>query len=60
MKLLGISAGRRLGNSEILLKEALMAAEETSGIDVEIVRLHDLKIKFCTGCEMCTHIGQDN
>jgi multimeric flavodoxin WrbA len=37
-----------------------MAAEETSGIDVEIVRLHDLKIKFCTGCEMCTHIGQDN
>jgi len=60
MRLLGISAGRRLGNSEILLKEALMAAEGMGGIDVEIVRLHDLKIKFCTGCEMCTHIGQDN
>lgn len=54
MKLLGISAGRKMGNSEILLKEALMAAEEAGDIDVEIIRLHDLKIRFCTGCETCT------
>jgi multimeric flavodoxin WrbA len=27
-----------MGNSEILLKEALMAAEERSGAEVEIVR----------------------
>lgn len=60
MKLLGISAGKKMGNSEILLKEALMAAEETGGIDAEIVRLHDLKIKFCTGCEACTHSDPDN
>lgn len=53
MKLLGISAGRKMGNSEILLKEALMAAEATGDIEVEIVRLHDLKIRFCTGCEAC-------
>jgi|WetSurMetagenome_2_1015567.scaffolds.fasta_scaffold30542_3 multimeric flavodoxin WrbA len=53
MKLLGISAGRKMGNSEILLKEALMAAEATGDIDTEIIRLHDLKIRFCTGCEEC-------
>lgn len=60
MKLLGISAGRKMGNSEILLKEALMAAEETGDIKVDFVRLHDLKIKFCTGCEACTHSAPDN
>ena len=52
MKLLGLSAGRKMGNSEILLKEALMAAEEM-GVEVEILRLHDLKIKPCTGCTSC-------
>lgn len=60
MKLLGISAGRKMGNSEILLKEALMAAEATGDIDVEIIRLHDLKIRFCTGCEACVKSTQEN
>ncbi len=52
MKLLGLSAGRKMGNSEVLLKEALMGAEEL-GIDVEMLRLHDLHIKPCTGCTAC-------
>jgi len=43
-----------MGNSEILLKEALMGAEESSGAEVEIIRLMDLTIKPCTGCEACT------
>lgn len=54
MSILGLHCGRRMGNSEILLKEALMAAEEISGVDVEIIRLMDLTIKPCTGCEACT------
>ncbi|MDF1552268.1 MAG: flavodoxin family protein [Deferrisomatales bacterium] len=54
MKLLGLSAGRKNGNGEILLKEALMAAQAVDGVDVEIVRLHDLEINPCTGCEGCT------
>ena len=29
-----------------------MAAEE-KGVEVEILRLHDLKIKPCTGCTTC-------
>ena len=49
MKLLGLGAGRKMGNSEILLKEALIAAEET-GVQVELLRLHDLNIKHCIGC----------
>jgi multimeric flavodoxin WrbA len=54
MKLMGLSCGRKLGNGEILLKEALMAVRETGDIDVEIVRLFDLDINPCTGCEGCT------
>ena len=53
MKLLGLGAGRKMGNSEILLKEALMAAEET-GVQVELLRLHDLNIKHCIGCISCS------
>ena len=52
MRLLGLCCGRKMGNSEVLVKEALMGAEEL-GVDVEIVRLLDLKIKPCTGCTSC-------
>lgn len=53
MKLLGLSAGRKMGNSEVLLKEALISAKEF-GVDVELLRLQELKIKPCTGCISCT------
>jgi multimeric flavodoxin WrbA len=52
-KLIGLSTGRKEGNSEILLKEALMAAEE-QGLETEIIRAMDLRVKPCTGCETCT------
>ena len=52
MKVLGISCGRRLSNTEILVKEALMGAEE-AGAEVEIIRLQDLELKPCTGCNSC-------
>lgn len=52
MKILGLSCGRKMGNTEILIKEALMGAEE-KGAEVELVRLHDLNIKPCTGCNSC-------
>jgi multimeric flavodoxin WrbA len=53
MSVLGLHCGRRMGNSEILLKEALMGVEESSGSETEIIRLPDLTIKPCTGCEAC-------
>lgn len=38
MKILGLTCGRKMSNSEILVKEALMGAEEL-GAEVELVRL---------------------
>ena len=52
MKLLGLSAGARNGNSEILLKEAIMGAEEM-GVEHEIIRLLDLDIRSCQFCKVC-------
>ena len=52
MKLLGVSCGRRMGNSEILLREALMGAEKL-GIETEVVCLLDVDVKPWIGCKVC-------
>lgn len=52
MKVLGLTCGEKMGNTEIVVKEALMGAEEM-GAEVELVRLMDLNIKPCTGCQLC-------
>jgi multimeric flavodoxin WrbA len=52
MKVLGISCGRRMSNTEIMVKEALMGAEE-AGAEVQFLRLQDYYIKPCTGCNSC-------
>ena len=52
MKVLGISCGRRMSNTEIMVKEALMGAEE-AGAEVQFLRLQDYHIKPCTGCNSC-------
>jgi multimeric flavodoxin WrbA/uncharacterized Zn finger protein (UPF0148 family) len=60
-KLLGLSCGSRLGtrtaagaggNTEVLVKEALMEAEKL-GLQVEFIRLLDLDIRSCIFCENC-------
>ena len=52
MRILGLSAGRKMGNNEILVKEALMAAED-EGAEAGMIRLLELHIKPCTGCLVC-------
>lgn len=53
MKVLGlVGSVRKLGNSEILTKEALMGAEE-EGAEVEILRLTDYEIQPCRGLAAC-------
>ncbi|GAU79522.1 flavodoxin family protein [Fusibacter sp. 3D3] len=52
MKVLGISCGRKMSNTEILVKEALMGAKET-GAEVVFIRLQELNLKPCTGCNAC-------
>jgi multimeric flavodoxin WrbA len=41
-----------MGNSEVLLREALMGAEEL-GIETEILCLLDVDVKPCLGCKIC-------
>jgi len=45
MFLLGLSGGRHMGNSEVLLRAALMGAKEVGDIEVELIRLWDLKVE---------------
>jgi len=53
MKILGLNGSeRQLGNTEILVKEALMGAEE-EGAQVEMLRLTDYKILPCDGLAPC-------
>jgi len=52
-KIMGITAGRKNGNSEVLLKEALIACQN-AGAEVTMINLKDYDIKDCTGCTSCT------
>jgi multimeric flavodoxin WrbA len=52
-KVMGITAGRHDGNSEILLKQALLECEK-AGAEVIMVNLHDYHIEDCTGCTACS------
>ncbi len=53
MHVLGIvGSRRRLGNTDVLVKEALRGARD-EGASVEIIRLSDLYIQECNGCMAC-------
>ena len=52
-KVMGMTAGRKDSNSEILLKEALYACQEM-GAEVTFVNLRDYNIEDCTGCTFCS------
>jgi multimeric flavodoxin WrbA len=52
VKVLGLSFGRKMQNTEILTKESLFAAEQT-GAEVRMLRALDFDIKPCTGCMAC-------
>lgn len=52
MKALGISFGRKMQNSEIMVKQVLKQMEKR-GFETSFIRVHDLNIKQCTGCMAC-------
>jgi len=53
MQILGISGSPRLGgNTEIIIKEALSAAEE-EGADVAFISLCDYQLEPCNACGTC-------
>lgn len=51
---MGITAGRKNSNSEILLKEALLYCQEARA-EVTMINLRDYNIIDCTGCTVCAH-----
>lgn len=53
MKILGISFGREMKNTEILVKEALFAAKN-EGADVKFISTIHMNINRCTQCGACT------
>ena len=52
-KVMGVTAGRKNSNCEILLKEALLACEK-QGAEITMINLKDYDIIDCTGCTACT------
>ncbi len=53
VKILGLVASyRKLGNTEVLVKEALMEARHL-GAKIDTLRLTDLRIEPCKGCMAC-------
>ena len=58
MRILGLVASyRKMGNSEVLVRVALRAAEE-EGAETELLRLTDLDIRPCKGCMACLFKGE--
>lgn len=58
MKVLGIvCSARREGNTEILVSEGLKGAED-KGAKTSILRLPELKISPCDGCQFCEKNGE--
>lgn len=59
MKVVGlIGSYRKLGNTEVLVIEALMEAQRL-GADVSTLRLTDLTVKPCKGCMACTFKSEE-
>ena len=57
MKILGIVCSpRREGNTEIMVREALEAAQQ-AGAETELVLVADKEIGPCDGCEACREDG---
>lgn len=54
MKIMGVTAGRKDSNCEILLKEALLFCQD-AGAEITMINLKDYDITCCTGCTACTH-----
>ncbi|MBP3913796.1 MAG: flavodoxin family protein [Lachnospiraceae bacterium] len=51
-KVVAFSFGRKMSNTEVMLKEVLKKCQE-AGHDIQFIRPDDLDIKPCTGCCGC-------
>ncbi len=51
-KVLAISFGRKMSNTDVMLKEILLKCQE-AGHEIRFIRPDDMDIKPCTGCTAC-------
>ncbi len=51
-KVLGISFGRKMSNTEVMVKHALLECE-AAGHEIKFIRADALNIHICTGCISC-------
>ena len=51
-KVLAISFGRKMSNTEVMLKQSLLECE-SAGCDIKFIRADDLNINICKGCIAC-------
>ena len=51
-KILGLSFGRNMSNTEVMVKQALLACKE-AGHEIRFINVNKLKIDDCTGCIGC-------
>jgi multimeric flavodoxin WrbA len=58
VKVVGIAGSpRKGGNTELLVREALNAAEK-EGVETELISLADKEIKACDACRVCRETGE--
>lgn len=64
MYILGLSFGRKMGNTDILVKEALYGARKSAPhAEIKFINTNRLKIDRCIGCGACStslEKGKDN
>ena len=54
IKVLGVcGSGVKGGNVELLLGEAIKAAEEMGDVEGEMITLWDKRIEYCDHCNWC-------
>ncbi len=53
MKVFGICSGRKNGNTEIMMKEAMETIQSKCGAECSFVRLQEADVRACVGCESC-------
>lgn len=58
MKILGLSFGRKGGNCDIVLKQALLGAMADRNAEVSYINTCHLKIDRCTGCGACDRVRE--
>lgn len=51
-KVVGFSWGRKMSNTDVMIKEVLLKCQE-AGHEIQFIRPDDLDIKPCSGCTAC-------